>query len=138
MVEVIKKPKQNNFMQMVEMQKKQEKHHKLKASGKHGNHKLIPAQVAQDIAKGQPNTRATNLPFYDQQRKSQYSAVGRNSSLVNEIDCQLQNRNQQRSTCELADRGRLNSFSNEPATEYMSRRTGVQSATQIAQKDEFM
>ena len=41
--EIIRKPKQNNFIEMVEMQKKHEKHHKSKGTGKHGNHKLIPA-----------------------------------------------------------------------------------------------
>ena len=41
--EIIRKPKQNNFIEMVEMQKKHEKHYKVKGTGKHGNHKLIPA-----------------------------------------------------------------------------------------------
>ena len=50
--EVRQKPKQNNFIEMVEMQKKHERHHKVKIPGKHANHKLIPAQLVQDIAKG--------------------------------------------------------------------------------------
>ena len=40
MNEIIRKPKQNNFIEMVEMQKK---NHKFKTTVKHGNHKLIPA-----------------------------------------------------------------------------------------------
>ena len=89
MNEIIRKPKQNNFIEMVEMQKK---HHKPKATGKHGNHKLIPAQVAQDNAKGQPNARVINVQFNESARKSQqYAMVGRNTgSFGNDIDCQLQ------------------------------------------------
>ena len=89
--EIIRKPKQNNFIEMVEMQKKHEKHHKSKGTGKHGNHKLIPAQVAQDIAKGQPNTRVINPSFNESSRKSQqYAMVGRNTgSFGNDIECQI-------------------------------------------------